>query len=165
MARFLDLYGGCLRDSPQKRRPGKALPGHRKFPVLILKSLSLYLWKWKLQITNLEHSLSSADILKAQRFAETAFQFHNVCEKGAKKSQPKCMNHQNQKIFLSKSDITLYIFQSDFQRPCQAMTSTHYLTRPGLNFSYLNWNWIFHFRISGFRVVVVVYMLLLVRDF
>ena len=44
-------------------------------------------WKRKLQITNLEHSLSSADILKAQRFAETAFQFHNICEKGANKSQ------------------------------------------------------------------------------
>ena len=107
MARFLDLYGGCLRDSPQKRRPGKALPGHRKFPILILKSFSLYLWKWKLQITNLEHSLSSADILKAQRFAETAFQFHNICEKGAKKSQHKCMNYQR---FVCQNQILHYIY-------------------------------------------------------
>lgn len=29
IARFLDLYGGCLRDSPQRREARKALPGHR----------------------------------------------------------------------------------------------------------------------------------------
>lgn len=29
MARFLDLYGGCLRDSPMRRENRKALPGHR----------------------------------------------------------------------------------------------------------------------------------------
>ena len=34
------------------------------------------------------------------------------------------------------------------QAPCQALTSTHYLTRPGLYFSYPNRNWIFLLRIS-----------------
>ena len=32
IARFLDLYGGCLRDSPQQRREAsKELPGHRQY--------------------------------------------------------------------------------------------------------------------------------------
>ena len=32
IARFLDLHGGCLRDSPQQRRKAsKGLPGHRQY--------------------------------------------------------------------------------------------------------------------------------------